>query len=250
MKKSITFLMIFVIFLATIKAENETIEKYIRAIGGKDKISAIKTVVIKGKMTMYDGTVYDEITYYKLPSHILTLYFLKGKLHQKILMTNNAIANHIVSQKKTTHNAGKQVQNTFIASSIIPELVFEKYKVKAAFFGKSNGEYLNMMKNFDNPKKYNSIIDIIKLSLQESIWYYCYDTKTNLRVASFTNYSDGFIDKESETLVEYLSYKNVEGVYFIDKLKTYVGGKFYVSNEYNSIEINVKFSDKIFQINE
>lgn len=217
---------------------NKIYNENLKARGGKDNISSIKTYVYTGKIVRDDTfSVYFKVGY-KLPDKYRielydggdTLAFISdGKKTYAFMPQLSASGFELPSEK--VYEMYHQMIETFVKlDSKLDEYKKGKYK-----FNISSKDSIDSIPQYKIicTKKDNS--DIIFVSKNDSL--------VSRIVGSFT-----INDKESPAVIDISNYVNIEGIAKPKEIKIYNGEQILLYLNIDNIEINSEIPDEIFTV--
>lgn len=229
--EKITFLDHFAAPAAELKAVpagvtlQTVVDNYLNALGGKDKISKITDVTMKGKLSGQFG-VLDVTSIYKTPYKKLETIFMSGSLVQKEVFDG--------TQGKSDGMQGphpydaEDLKDAKVDAAIVFEVELDKLGVQGTLLG------IDLLDGKDAYK-----VQYIMPSGKKT---YCwYSTKNNLLVKTSAIEKT---EQGSMEVVNYTSdYREVNGVLFPFMVKTMFGDIYY-----DSIEVNTGVKDDVFSV--
>lgn len=227
--EKITFLDHFAAPAAELKAVpsgvtlQTVIDKYLTTLGGKDKISKISDIIMKGKLSGQFG-VLDITSIYKTPYKKFETIFMSGSLVQKDVFDG--------TQGKTDGMQGgkpydaETLKDAKVNASLVFESELDKLGVQGTLLG------IDLLDGKDAYK-----VQYVMPSGKKSFCWY--SVKTNLLMKTST------IEKTEQGSMEVVNYpsdyREVNGVLFPFTVKTMFGDVYY-----DTIEINTGVKDDVF----
>lgn len=207
---------------------NAVFDKYIEAIGGKEKILAIKTKtsVYKGNIQGMDITV--TITQ-KLPNKYYQLVDA-GVFQQKTVFDGEKGYSESMGQKKELE--GEQLEGMKVQADMHAILDYEKLGIKAELTG---------METINGKDAYKVVLN----TPWGSKWTQYYDAESGLLLRQITPITSPQGSFNQTT--DFLDYKEVDGVKYPHKLSQQVGPQT-ISLEAEKIELNKEVADDLFKV--
>lgn len=206
----------------------KVIDSYIQAIGGKEKIAAIKSYKLTGKTSMQGAEIAINETW-KAPNKRMVEVLVNGSMQvQKIVCSGTAVSMKSMGQATPVDEATKE--ETLFESHVVPELVLNETGVKLILKG---------IEKVDNGEAY--VVEYGFPSGGKTLVYF--DTKTGLKVRS---------SKEQDTpqgkinqITNYLDYKEYAGVKMVSTFSQTMGPTV-LKVEIVSMETNIAVDDSLF----
>lgn len=208
----------------------ETIlEKYINAIGGKEKVAAVKDLVMNMTGNIPNGPAIITTITKKAPNKSIQEVKVMGNIMQKVVVDGtNAVSN---SRGQETSLKDAELQQALAKAAIFYELDPKKAGLKASLAGteKINGK--------DCTK--------IEYSIGEAKWTEYYENTTGLKFRTTETRKSPTGDLQ--TSVDYADYKETDGVKFPSSIKQNMG-QMQIELILESIKVNKGVEDKVFTI--
>jgi hypothetical protein len=209
----------------TVKA---VLDKYVDAIGGKEKVMAIKTrtSVYKGSVQGMDLTI--TITQ-KLPNKYYQMVDA-GVFQQKTVFDGEKGFSEAMGQKKNLE--GEQLESMKIQANMHSFLDYDKLGLKPELVG---------MESINGNDAYKVILN----TPWGSKWTQYYDVQSGLLVRQITPISTP--QGSFNQTIDFQDYKDVDGVKFPQKLNQSMGPQTILLSA-DKIETNIEISDDLFKV--
>lgn len=208
----------------------KVLTSYVQAVGGEEKIKAIKSLKSVAKASM-QGAEIQVNQAKKLPNKEITEVMVNGTMQvQKMICNGKEVSMLQMGQKTPVDDATKE--QTLFEAYMVPELVYKTFGVKAALKGiekTESGEAYLVEYTFPSGGKSTEYFDIqsgLKIKSVKEV-----DTPQG-KVSSATNFAD---------------YKEYGGVKFPTIISQNMGPQL-LKIEVTSVEINVPVEDSLFKI--
>ncbi|MEM6735147.1 MAG: insulinase family protein [Bacteroidota bacterium] len=204
--------------------------KYIDAIGGKEKIEAIKSIKMKMQSSVMGQTMDMELS--KLaPNLSLTEVKMGGNIIQKIVFDGEK--GEMSGMQGTQEITGDQALDMAISSAIVEELAYLNDGIEAT---------LSSIEQIDGRDVYG--IEVKSPSGKTSIRYYDSDSGLLVRASNTVETPQGAMTVTSE----FSEYKEFEGVLFPTKMTQPLNPQMKMDISVNEILINKEISVNLFRI--
>ncbi|MES2794416.1 MAG: pitrilysin family protein [Bacteroidota bacterium] len=205
------------------------LEKYINAIGGKDKISAINEVDMTFSGQIPNGPALTVSIAKKSPDKSLQEIKVMGNVMQKMVV-NGAAAN-MTQRGQEVEVKGADLQQAVAKAFLFYELNPSKAGLKTSLEGTEKIEGKDCTK--------------IGFSVGDSKWVEYFDNATGLKIRSLETKKGPSGD--TEITVDYSDYKETDGVKFPSVLKQNMG-PMVLEIKLESIKLNKGIDDKLFNL--
>ena len=238
-------LLIILAFSFNIKSDGDpkfVIDKYLKYVGGIEKIKQIKDLTIYSTFEIF-GSKYTQVTYFKYPQKLLTITTHREKEKFRTLLFDNKMIRVLQSNLPipvTIEASGKYAKINLLRANPFQELLFDKYKIAT--------EQLDLA----GIVTYERQVPVIpvRCSNNEITWTNFYHIESCIKMGSLWSITTRVDDltKTETCFEEYSDFKFFGGINFPTKTRTTLNGKQYSVLQINNIEINQNISDKVFQI--
>ncbi len=209
----------------------KVIDNYISAIGGKEKISAIKDVTSKSAASI-QGQSLEIISIKKGPNKSLRSVKVGGAFEvQKVVYDGQNMASYAQGQKLPSDP--KQLEAQKIEASVVPEVVYENSGVSLNLTG---------IENIDGVNAY--VVEITYKGGAKVTDYFSAESGLKIRRTRTQQGPQG----EIVVPVDFKDYKEVNGVLFPHTQIYPIGGGVKLEASITSIEINTGVEDSKFSV--
>jgi len=199
------------------------IEKYITAIGGRKKLSKIKTIS-KKYATLMQGMLIEMVTYQKAPNKLYVELGAGGMIFSKQVFDGTKAISSVPITGQYEMLEGENLERMKIEAVLNLELSYSTYGIKLELLG---------VEDVNENEAYK--IAIIMPDGKKSFDFY--DVKSGLKVRS--------IDDNGES--NYSDYKDFSKIKYPSVITQEMQGQ-KIKFELKSIEVNKKIDDKLFTV--
>ncbi|TAJ15132.1 insulinase family protein [Marinilabiliaceae bacterium JC017] len=203
----------------------KVVESYVEAIGGKEKLTNVHDLVMKGKMNV-QGMALELVSYYQCPNHQCVETFMQGNLLSK--QVYNGEAGKVTGPMGEQALEGEQLESMKYESYIFPELVYSEQGFKLDLVG---------VEEVDGQDTYK--VKIINPLGKEKVAYF--SRKNGLKVKEIVQSPQGTI---STSIV---AYQDVDGLKFPKKISQHVGPQAF-DIDFDAVQVNKGIEKEIFEI--
>ncbi|HXC06349.1 MAG TPA: hypothetical protein VNZ86_16440 [Bacteroidia bacterium] len=215
---------------------DEIVDKYVKAIGGREKLNAVKTAKFTVKMNA-NGMDFPMVTYLKMPGSLRTETLFQGMLAVSVYDSKtktgwnlNPIMGDTIPQKMNSEQTTEMEEYTeeMIASALV------NYK--------ASGSTLELIGKEDLEG-----VDVYKLMLtkkNKTVVYYSLDASSYLILKETTKTK--FMDKEVEAETFYSNYKPFNGIQIACTTENKEGGQLQVQFSMDKVELDIPMDDALF----
>jgi hypothetical protein len=204
-------------------------ENYIKALGGKEALAAVKSYEQIGEMKMGPMTAQMNVKV-KDNSKMAMSVTMTGMELMKQIYDGTSGVNMQMGQKKPME--ASEITDAKVQMDLMAELNYEKYGIKASLKG---------VGKVDEEDAY--VIELTKADGDVSTDYY--SVNSGLKLMSVTTESEGEEPVMAET--RYVEYAAVNGIKYASKTKQSVGPQ-EMEFIYSEMKINPKLNDKDFAV--
>jgi len=204
-------------------------ENYIKALGGKEALAAVKSYEQIGEMKMGPMTAQMNVKV-KDNSKMAMSVTMTGMELMKQIYDGTSGVNMQMGQKKPME--ASEITDAKVQMDLMAELNYEKYGIKASLKG---------VGKVDEEDAY--VIELTKADGEVSTDYY--SVNSGLKLMSVSTESEGEEPVMAET--RYVEYATVNGVKYASKTKQAVGPQT-MEFIYSEMKINPKLNDKDFAV--
>jgi predicted Zn-dependent peptidase len=203
----------------------QIIKKYVEAIGGEDKLNAIKDITMKSGMTMQGMTI--EInSYQKAPNKNCVETIMGGNVLSKQVFDGEK--GKVKSQMGEQELSGADLEDMRIQSTLNVELKYDELGIKTELKG---------IENVDGKPAWKILLTTLSGKPTTDF----YDQESGYKVKTVTQQGPTVIT------VIYSDYQNVEGIMFPFSMKQSFGPQI-LDIKVQSVEINKGVDDSKFEI--
>ena len=208
---------------------DKVLTDYVVAIGGEEKIEAIKTIKVSSKASV-PGAELIINSAQKAPNNAVIEIMANGMVFQKIVTDGKDVSMTQMGQKAPVDEGMKE--GMILESYLVPELIFKDKGVKTNLTG---------IEKVEGKDAY--VVECIYPSGSKSIAYY--DVTSHLKVQTIKTV-DSPQGQVTQTTI-YQDYKEANGVKFpYTVLQTF--GPQNLKAEITSLEVNVPLEDALFKV--
>jgi zinc protease len=204
-------------------------ENYIKALGGKEALAAVKSYEQIGEMKMGPMTAQMNVKVKDNAKMAMSVTMTGMELMKQIYDGTSGVSMQM-GQKKPMEQS--EITDAKVQMDLMAELNYEKYGIKASLKG---------VGKVDEEDAY--VIELTKADGEVSTDYY--SVNTGLKLMSVTTESEGEEPVMAET--RYVEYATVNGVKYASKTKQSVGPQ-EMEFIYSEMKINPKLNDKDFAV--
>jgi hypothetical protein len=243
MYKKATLNLFSFLFIVAAQAQtaDEIINKYLTAIGGKEKLAAIKSTKMSGKAKQ-GGQEFPFIAFDVAGGKKKNTFVFQGKeIVQPAFDGNNGWNTNFMTMKAEKMDA-EDTENMKRESGDFPDafLDYQKKGYKVALEGKEKieGTECFKIKLTKKPEKVDG-------KEEENVVYYFFDTQNYVPLAMRSTGKKGQM-KGVQVEMGFSDYQEVNGLYFPFSLTRKVNGQTALTLVMEKVEVNVPVDDKIF----
>jgi hypothetical protein len=204
-------------------------ENYIKALGGKEALAAVKSYEQIGEMKMGPMTAQMNVKVKDNAKMAMSVTMTGMELMKQIYDGTSGVSMQM-GQKKPMEQS--DITDAKVQMDLMAELNYEKYGIKASLKG---------VGKVDEEDAY--VIELTKADGEVSTDYY--SVNTGLKLMSVTTESEGEEPVMAET--RYVEYAAVSGIKYASKTKQSVGPQ-EMEFIYSEMKINPKLNDKDFAV--
>lgn len=209
----------------------KVIENYIQAIGGKEKVSAIKDITSKSAASI-QGQSLEITSIKKSPNKSFTTVVVGGAFEvQKLIFDGQNLVRYTQGQKAP--DDPKQLEAQKIEAAVVPELTYADKKVTLNLTGAENIDGVNAY-----------AVEVTYEGGSKLTDYFSAETGLKIRRVTTIPGPQG----EVVQAVDFKDYKEVDGVFFPHKQILPLGGGAKLEASITSIEINTGVEDSKFNV--
>jgi zinc protease len=211
-----------------ITAQN-ILEKYLMAIGGKEKIASVNNIELNYTGNFQDGTEIATKISKKVPNKCLQEVIVRGNVMQKTVI--DGIKGVTINNGQESALKDTELKQAIAKGSIFYEQDPQKYGLKAVIKG---------------VEKINEVdCNKIEYTIGDAKWIEYFDINSGLKVksAETRNSPNG----ELTTTISYSNYKEINGIKFPSNLIQTLGA-LKIELNLESVKINKVIDDKLFSI--
>ncbi|HEV7229678.1 MAG TPA: outer membrane lipoprotein-sorting protein [Bacteroidia bacterium] len=235
LRSTFTALLLFAASTAFCQTADEIVQKHVKAIGGADKINAVKTVKMTGKLSS-QGMELPMTMYVKLPHSMRTEITVQG-LSIVSAVDSKTLSGWYTNPMSGDKSAQKMNQEQAVAmqdqcDDVLGPLT--NYKEKGGtieLIGKDDVEGTEVYK-------------LMLTKKNKDVAYYYLDASTYLVVKETSKVK--FQDKEIESESYYSNYKTIDGITFATTQEEKEGGQLQSQIKIEKIEVNVPVDESLF----
>ncbi len=215
-------------FAQDLTTADAVLDKYLTAVGGKDKISAIKDITTSATSDIQGRTMETE-TKLKMPNKFKQTSYMMGNEAGGTTYDGTTLSRSMRGQ--TTTKEGKEAFQEFMQNMPFPELLYDSLGVEKKLVG---------MENVNGKDAYD-----LEFTVNGNTWHDFFDKDSGLKVKrTATNESPR---GKTEAVFSYGDYKAVNGIKF-PFTSSRKFGQFEMASETQSIKLNKGIDDKHFRI--
>lgn len=208
----------------------KVIHDYIEALGGLEKINAVRSYKVSSKASV-PGAELVINNYWNAPNKVAVEISANGTLFQKVKSDGKEISIEVMGQKSPVDEATRE--QTLFDSYIVPEMMYEKAGVTLKLAG---------IEKVEDKDAY--AIEYTYPSGSTTTSYF--DTESGLKIKSVKVVKTP--QGEVTQATSYADYEEKEGVKFPQTIIQDVGPQT-LKMEVTSMEVNVPVEEEVFQIN-
>lgn len=203
------------------------IDQYIEAIGGKEKLQAVKDITIKAS-TVMNGMEINQITYRKAPNK----YAMKMSMNANVLMEQkfDGEVGKMKSFQGEQEIKGDDLENLKIEAAINTELKYDNLGIKITLTG------------IETVKDKNSYKLKVQLPTGKTTYDF-YDVSSGLKIMSKQNINTP--QGEMTQTQTFSDYQEFDGILYPTLIK--ISGIQNMELKVNTVEINTDLTDDLFQ---
>jgi hypothetical protein len=234
MKRKLIFGLIFGSLLSLsglaqdLTTADAVIDKYLTAVGGKDKIRAIQDMTLSATTDIQGRTMETE-TKVKMPNKFKQTSYMMGNEAGGTTYDGTTLSRAMRGQ--TTTKAGKEAYQEFILNHPFSEIFYDSLQVEKKLIG---------IEKLDGNHTYD-----VELTASGNTWHDYFDKDSGLKVRRTTTTESPRGKQQVE--FNYGDYKAVNGIKF-PFTSSRKFGQFEMSSETQSIKLNKGIDDKQFKI--
>lgn len=211
---------------ADISAE-KVIENYIAAIGGKENLEKIQTIIQKSSASM-GGMSISIINYKKAPNKSATEMYMNNNLMNKQFFDGEkGKVKGFQGEKELT---GEDLEELKLESALTPELNYKELGIQMNLIG---------LEEIDGANAYK--VEVIKPNGKKLFDYYSAENGLKIQTRQSVNTPQG----DFEQTLKYSDYRDVSGLKYPYLIN--MTGMQNLELKIDSIEINAEIKDEIFQ---
>ncbi|WP_373513713.1 hypothetical protein [Persicitalea sp.] len=215
-------------FAQDLTTADAVVDKYLAAVGGKDKIRTIQDITVSATTDMQGRTMETE-TKMKMPNKFKQTSYMMGNEAGGTIYDGTTLSRSMRGQ--TTTKEGKEAYQEFMQNHPFPEIFYDSLQVEKKLVG---------IEKVDGKDAYD-----LELTANGNTWHDYFDRDSGLKVKrTATNESPR---GKMEAVFTYGDYKAVNGVKF-PFASSRKFGQFEMASETQSIKINKGIDDKQFKI--
>lgn len=215
-------------FAQDLTTADAVIDKYLTAVGGKDKISAIQDMTISATTDIQGRTMETE-TKLKMPNKFKQTSYMMGNEAGGTIYDGAKLSRSMRGQ--TTTKEGKEAYQEFMQNVPFPELFYDSLGVEKKLAG---------TEKVDGKDVYD-----LELTANGNTWHDFFDKDSGLKVRRTATMESPRGKQQAE--FNYGEYKAVNGIKF-PFTSSRKFGQFEMSSETQSIKLNKGIDDKQFKI--
>lgn len=209
----------------------KVISNYISAIGGQEKVSAIKDITSKSSASI-QGQNLEIVSIKKSPNKSFTTIMVGGAFEvQKSVFDGEKMVQYVQGQKAPEDPKQNEAQK--VEAAVVPEILYKNSIVTLTLTGSEN---------IDGEQAY--AIEVSYPGGNKFTDYFSVDSGLKIRRVTTVQGPQG----EVVQAVDFKDYKEVEGVLFPHKQILPVGGGMKLEASISSIEINTGIDDSKFKV--
>lgn len=197
------------------------VENYFKAIGGKDKVEKIKTIMMVAESNM-QGTPIKIVSKLSYPNKSLTEMSASGQVMQKQVF--NGIKGFMEMQGQKSELTSEEIEELKSASAPFSDFAYAKGTISG-------------VENVNNEKAY-------VITFQNKKVYY--SVESGLKLQEITTFKDPNTGQEGSVQVLYSGYKDLEGIKFPYTLTQVFGQGMQMTLAVKKYEFNKNVSDSDF----
>ena len=215
-------------FAQDLTTADAVIDKYLAAVGGKDKIRAIQDMTVSATTDMQGRTLETE-TKLKMPNKFKQTSYMMGNEAGGTTYDGTTLSRSMRGQ--TTTKEGKEAYQEFILNHPFPEIFYDSLKVERKLVG---------TEKVDGKDAYD-----VEFTANGNTWHDYFDKDSGLKVkrTATTESPRG----KAEAVFTYGDYKAVSGIKF-PHTSSRKFGQFEMNSETQSVKLNKGIDDKQFRI--
>ncbi|HEV7350692.1 hypothetical protein [Telluribacter sp.] len=207
---------------------NDVVEKYLTAIGGREKLKGIRDITTSATADMQGRTMEMEAKY-KMPHKFRQSSYMMGNEVGGTVYDGSRLSRSMRGQEQVKE--GKEAFQEYLQSYPFPELYYDSLGVEKKMVGKESVEGKDTYK--------------IEYSADGRTWQEYFDVATGLKVMRTATVDTPRGKMDAKVL--YSDYKDVNGIKFPFK-RVQKNGQFEMSMETQSVKINKGIDDKQFRL--
>ncbi|GAB2788007.1 hypothetical protein GCM10027275_35980 [Rhabdobacter roseus] len=208
---------------------NAVIEKYLTAIGGREKLKSIKDLT----MTMtadIQGRTMEMETKLKMPNKYKQTSYMMGNEAGGTVYDGTKLSRNMRGQSQVKE--GNEAFQEFLQNHPFPELYYDSLGIEKKLAGKEK---------VDGKDAYK-----VEYSAGDRTWQEYFDASSGLKVQRTATLDTP--RGKSEVAIQFSNYKAVNGIMF-PFVRSQKMGQFEMNMETQSVKINKGIDDKQFRIN-
>jgi zinc protease len=205
------------------------ISKYIVAIGGKDKLLAVKDLVMNLSGNIPNGPAIVTTITKKLPNKSLQEVKVMGNVMQKTVIDGQK--GMVTSRGQDAEIKETELKQAIAKGTLFYEADLVKAGIKATLIGIEKIEGVDCNK--------------IEFSSGDSKWIEFFNAATSLKMRSVENRNTA--NGVMQTIVDYSNYKETNGLKFPTIIRQN-NGQFQIELTLDSVKMNTGVEDKLFII--
>ncbi len=204
------------------------IDKYLTAVGGKDKIRTIQDITISATTDIQGRTMETE-TKLKMPNKFKQTSYMMGNEAGGTTYDGTTLSRSMRGQ--TTTKEGKEAYQEFMQNMPFPEMLYDSLGVEKKLVG---------IEKMASKDAYD-----LELTANGNTWHDFFDKDSGLKIRRTTTMESPRGKQQAE--FNYGDYKAVNGIKF-PFTSSRKFGQFEMSSETQSIKLNKGIDDKQFKI--
>ncbi|MBL6446363.1 insulinase family protein [Fulvivirga sp. 29W222] len=207
----------------------KVINNYVKAIGGIDKLSGVKSLKLNMGADMMGNSI-DMKVYKKTPQKLLVEVGMGGNIMSKQVLNGEEAA---VAQMGNSVPVNDQIKEELVIGSYpFPELKYDEIGIKVKLTG---------IEKVDTKNAY--AVEVTYPSGAKVTQYYDTESGFKIRQTRVAKTTQGEVPMSTD----YSEYKEVDGIYFPHLIVQPMGGGMKMNIKTESIEINPDISDDTFK---
>ncbi|GHB62584.1 hypothetical protein [Persicitalea jodogahamensis] len=215
-------------FAQELTTADAVVEKYLTAVGGKDKIRSMQDMTVTATTDIQGRTMETE-TKLKIPNKFKQTSYMMGNEAGGSTYDGTTLSRSMRGQ--TTTKQGQEAYQEFILNHPFPEIFYDSLKVEKKLIG---------TEKVDGKDAYD-----VEFASNGNTWHDFFDKESGLKVKRTTTTESPRGKMAAE--FTYGDYKAVNGIMF-PFTSSRKFGQFEMSSETQSIKLNKGIDDKQFKI--